>query len=142
MRGRIIKGVMYLHLSCAFGDAGGVQHARYLVYDNGRRIASRIPPGRDGGEDRRGIEGKRGKSVTHLLRNGCQMGPQRPKHLPNRGPGGLQNEKKRASGPRLVKRGVSLNGWSPFGGVLGGLFGVVLRLFLSCFFEALLYHFC
>ena len=39
-----LGGLKYLHLSFAFEDAGGVQHARYLVYDKGRRIAPRIPP--------------------------------------------------------------------------------------------------
>ena len=40
-----IGGVKYLHLSFASEGAGGIQHARYLVYDKGRRIAPRIPPG-------------------------------------------------------------------------------------------------
>ena len=40
-----IGGFKYIHLRYVLGSAGVVQHARYLVYDKGRRIAPRIPPG-------------------------------------------------------------------------------------------------
>ena len=41
-----LGGLKYLHFSCNFGGRRVVRHARYLVYDKGRRIAPRIPPGR------------------------------------------------------------------------------------------------
>ena len=40
-----LGGLKYLHFSCNFGGRRVIQHARHLVYDKGRRIAPRIPPG-------------------------------------------------------------------------------------------------